>query len=73
MSIKLYEVQEFNLCGGWANNWIDENGPIYFESITQAETEIDYFLLDCDDEVEAGNMLEYPDPKNFRIVEAQNV
>lgn len=72
MNIK-YEVQEFNLCGGWINNWSDENGPTYFESRTAAETELDYFLLDCDDEVEAGNMPDAPSIEDFRIVEVKNV
>ena len=69
----LYEVQEYNLCGGWINNWHDESGPTYFESRTAAETELDYFLLDCDDEVEAGNMPDAPSIEYFRIVEVQNV
>ena len=73
MKTKLYEVQEFNLCGGWINNWSDESGPTYFESRTAAETELDYFLLDCDDEVEAGNMPDAPSIDDFRIVEVQNV
>jgi len=72
----LFEVQEFNLCGGWANNWSfeDDNGvitPTYFESRTAAETELDYFLMDCDEEVEAGNMADAPNIEDFRIVEVQ--
>jgi hypothetical protein len=65
----LYEVQEYNLCGGWLNNWHDENGPSYFESREAAQNELDEFLADCLDEVQAGNMPDSPDSEDFRIVE----
>ena len=68
-----YEVQEFCLCGGWTNTWSSQNDngvttPTYFESRTADETQLDYFLMDCDEEVEAGNMTDAPDPEDFRIV-----
>ena len=72
MNIK-YEVQEFNLCGGWLNNWSDESGPSYFESREAAQNELDYFLADCKDDFEAGFMPDYPDSEEFRIVKVQNV
>jgi hypothetical protein len=73
MTTKLFEVQEFNLCGGWINNWSDENGPSYFESREAAQNELDSFLMDCAAEVESGNMPDAPEYDDFRIVEAQNV
>jgi hypothetical protein len=67
----LYEVQEFNLCGGWANNWSYDDKPTTFDSYEAAQAELDYFLLECEEELEAGNMPDVPDREEFRIVEAQ--
>jgi len=69
MTTKLYEVQEFNLCGGWINNWSDENGPSYFESREAAQNELDSFLADCEQDFKEGFMPDYPDREEFRIVE----
>ena len=68
-----FEVQEFNLCGGWANNWTDESGPTYFDSYEAARAELFEFLEDCEAEVIAGNMPDAPDYTDFRIVEVQHV
>jgi hypothetical protein len=73
MTTKLFEVQEFNLCGGWSNNWTDENGPSYFESREAAQKELDCFLMECDAEVASGNMQDAPEYDDFRIIEVQNV
>ena len=74
----LYEVQEYNLCGGWANNWSFEDNagnvqPSTFDSYEAARAELDYFLLECEEELEAGNMPDVPDREEFRIVEVQHV
>ena len=70
MNIK-YEVQEFNLCGGWINNWSDESGSTYFESREAAQNELINFIDDCIDEVRDGNMTDAPDYTDFRIVEVK--
>lgn len=72
----LYEVQEYNLCGGWTNNWTYEDNtgnvqPSTFDSYEDARAELDYFLSECEEELEAGNMPDVPDRKDFRIVEVQ--
>jgi len=72
----LYEVQEFNLCGGWANNWTfeDEIGkvqPTTFDSYEAAQNELINFIDDCIDEVRDGNMPDAPEYTDFRIVEVQ--
>jgi hypothetical protein len=67
----LYEVQEFNLCGGWANNWSYDDKPTTFDSREAAQAELDAFLADCEEELEAGNMPDVPDREEFRIVEVQ--
>jgi hypothetical protein len=73
-----FEVQEFNLCGGWANNWSfeDDTGnvqPSTFDSYEAARAELFEFLADCDEEVAAGNMPDAPEYTDFRIVEVQHV
>jgi hypothetical protein len=72
-----YEVQEFNLCGGWANNWTYEQDGVYiptqFDSELEARASLDEFFNDMDAEFEAGNMPDVPDAEDFRIVEVQNV
>jgi hypothetical protein len=67
--MKRYEVHEFNLCGGFANNWSDESGPSYFETYEAAEAELNEFLADCECEVIAGNMPDSPSRDDFLIVE----
>ena len=67
----LYEVQEFNLCGGWANNWSYDDKPTTFDSREAAQAELDAFLADCVDEMRDGNMPDAPDREEFRIVEVQ--
>ena len=67
----LFEVQEFNLCGGWANNWSYDDKPTTFDSREAAQAELDAFLADCEEELEAGNMPDMPDREEFRIMEVQ--
>jgi hypothetical protein len=66
---KKFEVQEFNLCGGWINNWSDDDGASTFETKEQAEAELDWFLQEMLEAVEDGNMEDVPDREDFRIVE----
>ena len=67
----LFEVQEFNLCGGWVNNWSYDDKPTTFDSREAAQAELEAFLIDCEEELEAGNMPDMPDREEFRIVEVQ--
>ena len=74
--MRKFEVQEFNLCGGWANNWTyeQEDGTIYpsiFNSREDAEKELTWFLAECENEVMSGNMEDAPDREDFRIVELE--
>lgn len=64
-----YEVQEYCLYGGWTNNWMTDGAPTYFNTADDAQAELDAFLKDMRDEVEAGNMIDAPDASEFRIVE----
>jgi hypothetical protein len=66
-----YEVQEFNLFGGWANNWTYNDKPTIFDSYEAAQAELINFIDDCMDEMRDGNMTDAPDYNDFRIVEVQ--
>jgi len=67
-----YEVQEWCLCGGWINHWAIDDNPHYFNTEAEAQAELDEYLQDMQDEVEAGYMQDAPDASEFRIVEVQN-
>jgi hypothetical protein len=64
-----YEVQEYCLCGGWTNTWSDDDGPTRFDSEESARAELDWFFKEMEEEVEEGNIEDFTDREDFRIVE----
>ena len=68
-----YEVQEYCLCGGWTNTWSDDGQPTRFDSIESAQAALDAFLEDTQHEVDAGNLEDYTDREDFRIVEVSSL
>lgn len=72
---KKYEVQQYTICDGWVNNWtLCENDEItsyeYFDSIAEAQAELDNFFEEISSEIESG---ERPrendyDREEFRIM-----
>jgi hypothetical protein len=66
-----FEVQEYTLCDGWVNTWSDDEGATTFNSEAEAQDELDEYLRDMLQEVEAGNMADAPDREEFRIVEVE--
>ena len=65
-----YEIQEFCLCGGWTNTWSDENdNPTIYNTLDEAEAELDDFFADCIYAMDIGNTEDVPDREDFRIVE----
>ena len=67
-----FEVQEYTLCDGWVNTWtFDDGKPSYYQTRKDAELALSWFLQDCQEEVEAGNMADVPDGDTFRIVEVE--
>jgi hypothetical protein len=64
-----YEVQEYCLCGGWTNTWSDDDEPTRFDSKESAQLELDGFLKEMAEEVEAGNLEDCSGRDDFRIVE----
>ncbi len=69
---KLYEVQE-NTLTGWVNTWSDDNGATTFDSPQDAQAELDWFLQEMLEEVNAGNMEDAPNADDFRIVPIKSI
>lgn len=74
----MYEVHTYTLCDGWVNCWstIDENHkeePTTFETIKEAQTEIDELMQDIKYQIDAGerNPDEAYDPEDYRIFNNQ--
>lgn len=70
-----YEVQLYTLCQGWINTWsiVDDNRisePHLFESIEDAQAELDEFFEDIQSEIDCGDRQadEGHDREDFRIV-----
>jgi hypothetical protein len=73
-----FEVRQYTVCAGWVNNWLihQEDGkcqPQTFQTIEEAQAEIDEFLADIEAEIQSGNR--QPDESyhisEFQIVEVQ--
>lgn len=68
-----FEVQEYCLCGGWTNTWsYEEDGQRHstkFASAEEAQAELDWFFKEMEEEVEDGNIEDFTDREDFRIVE----
>jgi len=71
-----FEVQQYCIFGGWTNTWThSEDGsmaPVYFDSVTDAQQELDWYLHDMSIAVEEGDVVDIPDPDDFRIVEVED-
>jgi hypothetical protein len=64
-----YEVQTEMLIG-WENCWTDAEGkPVTYATREEAIAAIADHIIDCVDAVDAGDMIDAPEPSEFRIVE----
>lgn len=70
-----WEIQQYTLCDGWANTWTvhhddGRSEPETFASHREAQDALDEFLIEIDEEIEAGQRA--PDEgfsdEEFRIV-----
>lgn len=54
-----YEVQQYSLCEGWANNWsIEEDGiskPVVFDTEEQAQQALNEFFQEMAEEIASGD------------------
>jgi hypothetical protein len=65
-----YEVQENTIADGWINTWLSPDNWAYYNSIQEAQSDLDYHLNACLEAVKSGFMADAPSRDNFRIVEA---
>ncbi len=62
---------ETEMLSGWENCWTDDNGErVTFATREEAERAMKDHIIDCINAVEAGDMMDSPDPSSLRIVEA---
>lgn len=68
-----YMVEQWTICGGWENNWSEDDQPQTFATEAEAQAEIDEFMDDIAAEIAAGNRAEDEgyDREEFRIVPVQ--
>ncbi len=67
--MKKYAV-ETQMLNTWESCWTDDNGnPITFDTMGDAQQAIKDHICDCINAVEGGDMLDSPDPSEFRVVE----
>lgn len=60
---------EHRMLSGWENTWTDDNEiPVLFDTIEQAEKELDFYLFTLGMETDFGNIEGYQ-PEDFRISE----
>jgi hypothetical protein len=64
-----YEVQTYTLCAGWINLWTDDgNTLVTFETLEDAQKELDGFLKDQAHFVEIGHLEDFS-PEDYKIAE----
>lgn len=63
-------IVENLFCSGWENCWTDnETGSaVTFNTLEDAQNELKQYFFDCAEAVKNGDMLDYPNPTEFRIV-----
>jgi hypothetical protein len=61
-----YEVQTYTLCDGWINTWTEDDQPMTFDTLEDAQKELQEHLDDLAHAVQTGNMDDY-NPEDYRI------
>ena len=62
-----YEIQTFTLCDGWVNTWTDNDElPVTFETLDEAENELKDYLEDLRLETYNGTLTDF-DIESFRV------
>lgn len=64
------EIKYFNGWddAGWTEETDSENKPLRFDSMQQAQTELESFFAEVKAAVDSGDMDSEEDPKDYRIV-----
>lgn len=66
-----YIVEEFTLCG-WENTWSDDEGATVFNTKAEAQAELDWFIHDCQEAFDNGELADVPEREDYRIVEVND-
>lgn len=67
MSIK-WEVQMDTFIDGWVNTWHEDGKPLLFNTVADAQKELDELLAEVKAAVARGDMDEEYDIADYRIV-----
>lgn len=63
-----YEIQTYTLCDGWINTWSEDDQLVTFDTLEDAQNELQGFLEDLAHFVQIGHLEDY-NPEDYRIVE----
>ena len=64
-----YAIETATFCDGWVNTWIDDDeSPVLFDTLKQAQQELADYLFELSIEVDLGNLQDYS-PEDYRISE----
>lgn len=67
-----YAVLTDTVITGWVNTWSDDDGyPLIFDTLEEAQAELDLHLFTLGIETDLGNIEGY-DPEDFKIVEVSD-
>ena len=66
-----YAIETHTLCDGWVNTWTDDDeNPIVFDTLEQAQNELSTYLFGLSIDVDLGNIEDYS-ADDFRISEVK--
>lgn len=67
--MKKYIIETNSFCDGWVNTWVDDDEkPVVFDTLEQAQDELNTYLFGLSIDVDLGNIEDYS-PEDFRITE----
>lgn len=65
-----YAVLTDTFVTGWVNTWTDDDGhPLVFDTLKEAQQEIDLYLSEARQAYKDGHLEDYYNPEDYKIVE----
>jgi hypothetical protein len=61
-----YQVQTYTLCDGWINTWTEDDTPLTFDTLEEAQIALQEHLEDLDQFVKIGHLQDF-NPEDYRI------
>lgn len=65
-----YQILTYTLCEGWVNIWTDNEVLITFDSLDQAQKELQDFLSEMAESVQLGYLDDF-NPEDYKIEKVQ--